>query len=173
MYMKKLIFLIALLLSFILAACVDENDLKENQNPIVGEWVYDAIEYSIKINDRDIYSYLDSLGIPAENIALISILLESEIKSEFEGQSITFNADNSYEIINNENEIESSGSYELNSDQNQIKLIDQNNDNLELDIITLNENSLAFAVTENIESPNGISTIVGSIEAEILIYLLK
>ncbi|MGM0581059.1 MAG: hypothetical protein ACQETL_10295 [Bacteroidota bacterium] len=170
--MKQLILFVPFLI-IILAACVDENDLQENQSPIIGKWTYDAIEYEIKINNQDIYTYFDSLGLPAENIALISIMLESEIKSELEGISIDFNVDNSYEMFNEEDEIESTGTYELNTSQNEITLINDNNENIVLEILTLSENSLTLSLNENIESPDEISSINSDFETEIIIYLLK
>ncbi len=165
--------LIILLLFVALTACIDENDLKKNQSPIVGKWTYDTIEYDIKINNQNIYSYFDSLGLPPENIALISFLIESEIKSELEGLSIDFNADNSYEMINEDDEIESSGTYKLNSNQNEISLTDENNENFVLEILTLNENSLTLSLSENIESPDEISVLNGDLEADVIIYLFK
>ncbi|WKK73536.2 hypothetical protein QYS49_16435 [Marivirga salinae] len=169
----KQLFLIIILFFVALTACVDENDLKKNQSPIVGKWTYDTIEYDIKINNQNIYSYFDSLGLPAENIALINLLIESEIKSELEGLSIDFNADNSYEMINEDDEIESSGTYKLNSNQNEISLTDENNENFVLEILTLNENTLTLSLSEKIESPDEISILNGDLEADIIIYLFK
>lgn len=172
MKMKQLILIVPIIF-IILAACVDENDLEKNQSPIVGNWTYDAVEYEIQINKQDIFSYFDSLGLPAENIALFSFLIESEIKSELEGLSIDFNADNSYTMINENDEIESSGIYKFNTNQNEITLTDENNDNIVLEILTLNENSLILALTENIESPDEINTLNGNIEVEVNIYLVR
>lgn len=173
MKMKQLTLFVPIILIMIIA-CVDEGDLKKNQNPIVGEWVYDTIEYDIKINNQEIYSYLDSLGLPPEDIALISFLIESEISSELEGVSVNFKADNSYELINEEDEIESSGSYELNPNQDKVTLnIEDNEKIIILEILSLNENSLIFELSEYIESPDEISFLDAELEVEATIYFFK
>jgi hypothetical protein len=169
--MKNLIILLSVAI-VALSSCSKDSALEKTDNPIMGVWNYDAIEYDVKVNNQNIYTYLDSIGIPPENIALFSFLIESEIMSELEGLVVKFNADNSYEILR-ENEIENSGTYDLNLNKNELNLTDSNNENIALKIVTLNETSLIATGDESIDAPEEINIFDASLNIIFQVSFIK
>jgi len=169
--MKYLILILSIALTA-LSSCSKDSELERTTNPIVGDWNYDAIEYDITVNEQDLYKYLDSLNISPENIVLFSLLIESEVKSELEGFSIQFQVDNSYELLKDA-ELESSGTYDLNIEEDSLILLDSNLDSIPLQILTLNETSLTLAGTENLETPDEIDLFDADLNITFTVYLIK
>jgi hypothetical protein len=169
--MKYLILILSIALTA-LSSCSKDSELERTTNPIVGDWNYDAIEYDITVNEQDLYKYLDSLNISPENIVLFSLLIESEVKSELEGFSIQFQVDNSYELLKDA-ELESSGTYDLNIEEDSLILLDSNLDSIPLQILTLNEASLTLAGTENLETPDEIDLFDADLNITFTVYLIK
>jgi hypothetical protein len=169
--MKYLILILSIALTA-LSSCSKDSELERTTNPIVGDWNYDAIEYDITVNEQDLYKYLDSLNISPENIVLFSLLIESEVKSELEGFSIQFQVDNSYELLKDA-ELESSGTYDLNIEEDSLILLDSNLDSIPLQILTLNETSLTLAGTENLEPPAEIDLFDADLNITFTVYLIK
>ncbi|MFQ3214271.1 MAG: hypothetical protein ACJAT1_000987 [Marivirga sp.] len=158
--MKKLLY-IALYLSVtipLLSACKeDEKNTEADKPSIVGIWGITQFDVEISIGGISLADFLvDSLDFSSPEVAIAEALIQSEVKSLFENEAITFKNDQTYEVLVDSNlQI---GTWDLNADQTVLTISPIEGQQIALEVTSLSDEVLRFLLNELVQADDFLDT---------------
>ncbi|UJP65532.1 lipocalin family protein [Mongoliitalea daihaiensis] len=144
--LSKLLPLLLVLLTIAVSSC--NNDDEPEISPIVGTWNYSDYQLNISINGLPLVQFFQTLGAtPQEAAAAAAEVLDDTFSAEdFEGTTLEFRADGTYEIRVNGN-LDEAGTYELLNGNTLLRL-SAAGDSTDFQVRTLSNNQLTIELVE-------------------------
>ncbi|MGY6523606.1 MAG: lipocalin family protein [Mongoliitalea sp.] len=148
--MKNLSKFFPLLLVFLMltvSSC--NNDDEPEVSPIVGVWSYDDFQLNITINGQPLVQFLQTIfGLSAQEAQAAAAEIRDSVFSagDFEGTTLNFRSDGTYEIRVNGN-LDESGTYELLNGNTLLRLSGEDF-STDFQVRTLSNNQLTIVLEE-------------------------
>jgi hypothetical protein len=171
--MKKyrLFFALLMLLTVGLQSCSND-DGTVNQSDIVGVWSFNSLFVDIEIDGKKLSEYFDFEGDQEFFEEFFTEFFAAAYQEQFADVAIEFKADNTFVSTSDDNE--TSGSWNLNAEGNQLILNKGKVDEQVYNIVVATENqlSLRLEISEtfplSFDEPEVTSEIVVSIEINLI-----
>ncbi len=145
------VFVLVTLFGVGLWSCGSDDDSPSVTPAIVGTWVYESHTVNVSINGQNSLQFLvENMGLSeAEALMFQNIFLgQLEDASQFQGFSIQFRADGTFQLTDSEG-VES-GTYELRNN-NTLLVLDDGEEVVELEVTELTNNFMTVVVEEGEE----------------------
>lgn len=163
MKLERLILVFMLAISAFMVSCNSDDDTP-NQSAIVGLWTYDSYSMDVKVNGKDMITYLiEDMQMDPSLAEIYKNVLAGSFASdeEFQGSTIRFNANGTFESTDPDGSKES-GTYELKD--NGKTLVTTSSDGVtEFEVKTLNNSQMVLAYSETSEedlNDDGINDVL-------------